>query len=153
MEKLISLSQFIDENLKTGCCATQLQLIHKYKDFLNQPLTLGMFVPCDLDGNVLEEPNIENDHNDSFFKMQTDFHLEKQYEEAKDKVIFSDFKLSRKPFEDFYYIKNENIFIFKKYCTMKHWSINTKLKNKAVEDLVKYNLVLTESANKQILGS
>ena len=27
-----------------------------YANFLKQPLTLGMFIPCDLDGNVLEEP-------------------------------------------------------------------------------------------------
>lgn len=30
--------------------------ILRYVKFLQQPLTLGMFVPCDLEGNVLEEP-------------------------------------------------------------------------------------------------
>lgn len=30
--------------------------VNTYASFLKQPLKLGMFVPCDEDGNVLEEP-------------------------------------------------------------------------------------------------
>lgn len=39
----------------------------KFADFIKQPLTLGMFVPCDENGNILEEPEqfkdwIKSDH-------------------------------------------------------------------------------------------
>lgn len=158
--KLISMCDFVIEQSKIGMevqsishqlsnRANIFEKIVNYAKFLKQPLNLGMFVACDLDGNVLEEPNIVNDHNGSFFKMQTDFHKEKEFLEAQERVLFSDFSLQRKPFEDFDFIKNDKMFVFKKYCTMKHWSINTKTKK--VEDLVKYNLVLSESAIKHLL--
>ena len=33
-----------------------MQVSINYANFLKQPLNLGMFVPCDKIGNVLEEP-------------------------------------------------------------------------------------------------
>ena len=33
------------------------KLIIRYAEFLKQPLKLEMFIPCDENGNVLEEPN------------------------------------------------------------------------------------------------
>lgn len=37
-------------------------IIIRYKNFLKQPLKLEMFVPCDENGNVLEEPKRWNDY-------------------------------------------------------------------------------------------
>ena len=37
-------------------------IIIRYKNFLKQPLKLGFFVPCDENGNVLEEPKRWNDY-------------------------------------------------------------------------------------------
>ena len=34
----------------------QLRIIENYAKFLKQPLKLEMFVPCDDDGNILENP-------------------------------------------------------------------------------------------------
>lgn len=48
MEKLVRMTDFILES-------DDLQGIKKYAEFLRQPLTLGMFVPCDRDGKPLEE--------------------------------------------------------------------------------------------------
>jgi len=57
MDRLISMTDFVismredkekDNIRKFWAC-------ERYANFLKQPLTLGMFVPCDLDGNVLEE--------------------------------------------------------------------------------------------------
>ena len=51
---------FINESL------ISLEKIRNYANFLKQPLNIGMFVPCDEDGNVLEEPNIEDYFDDGF---------------------------------------------------------------------------------------
>lgn len=37
----------------------KLNTIERYAKFLKQPIELWMFVPCDEDGNVLEEPMYE----------------------------------------------------------------------------------------------
>ena len=57
--KLIPMTSFVD-NVVTAdrpCDrGAMLDEIAKYSKFLQRPLTLGMFMPCDLEGNVLEEP-------------------------------------------------------------------------------------------------
>ena len=58
--KLISMVEFvkeIDHRVNTGELKEWkfVDCIRRYANFLNQPLTLGMFVPCDEDGNVLED--------------------------------------------------------------------------------------------------
>jgi len=89
MKKLISMTDFVltDKYTSTG---------HKmYAEFLKQSLTLGMFVPCDLDGNVLEEPkrDFEEDEvsergrcEDAFYEDNND------YQEAKERVLFKGFE-------------------------------------------------------------
>jgi len=62
--KLISMTDFLDQNLNTGCLASQLTVIHNYKNFLKQKRELWMFVPCKfVDGAwvVLECPNYFNE--------------------------------------------------------------------------------------------
>lgn len=68
---------------------------HKYKDFITQPLTKGMFVPCDEDGNVLEEPldystyskrkYIRPDHSCEYNFLECE-----TYRQAKERVLFED---------------------------------------------------------------
>jgi len=54
MENLISMTDFV---LSKKYTATGHE---NYANFLKQPLELWMFIPCDEDGNVLEEPDIED---------------------------------------------------------------------------------------------
>jgi hypothetical protein len=67
MKKLIPMTDFVlecsnesilnltfEESLKKSIKITKE--IFEYANFLRQPLKLEMFVPCDEDGNVLEEP-------------------------------------------------------------------------------------------------
>lgn len=66
-------------------------VIENYANFLKQPLTLGMFVPCDQNGNVLKEP-MENDfyYSDGVLN-HVDYSAEfEQYQKAKEKVLFKD---------------------------------------------------------------
>ena len=58
--KLISMTDFVFEqwypdNLEGDEHAEVYQTIHNYARFLKQPLTLGMFITCDEEGNIMEE--------------------------------------------------------------------------------------------------
>lgn len=145
----IDRRQFITYNNITE--SELLAQLFLYAVFLGLRPEIWMFLPCKLVNGVwevLEKPNIVNNLHGSFFKMQTDFHKEKEFLEAQEKVLFSGFTLQRKAFEDFDYVRNDKGFVFKKYCTMKHWTINTK--TKTVEDLIKYEVKLTPTALKQL---
>ena len=110
-------------------------LINKYANFLKQPLTLGMFVPCDEKWNVLEEP-IEQIGGVELYS--------KRYNEAKESVLFEGFSLcDRIDKED---LNEKNLCIV---CNDVHFSFSI-LKEKNIEYLVIENLTLIESAIKQI---
>ena len=65
----------------------KLDIIENYAKFLKQPLKLGMFIPCDEDGNVLEEPKISED---DFDEHTTQIFAQYQYDldRAKENVLF-----------------------------------------------------------------
>ena len=58
-----------------------VRIMNGYANFLNQPLALGMFVPCDEEGNMLEKPECTCDVNKKTCKLN-------EYQEAKEKVLF-----------------------------------------------------------------
>ena len=63
-----------------------LSWIYNYTTFLKQPLKLEMFVPCDDEGNILEEPE---DYEQRLPNMMTEYNDEiYRYEQAKEKVLF-----------------------------------------------------------------
>lgn len=87
--KLISMTDFVIQKrselmfkeLGKACC--------KYAQFLKKPLKLEMFVPCDEDGNVLEEPS-----NYQLYELgvaPNDEQIKEcgAYEKAKEKVLFA----------------------------------------------------------------
>lgn len=59
-----------------------------YANFLSQPLTLGMFVPCDEAGNVLDAP-------DAFDIVSSETYRTNLYRQAKDRVLFEGFEITR----------------------------------------------------------
>ena len=87
MTKLISMTDFVLEVEKyeneSHNVEHAFELIKNYANFLKQPLTLGMFVPCDENDNVLEEPSLLPSSD-----------LDK-YRKAKEKVIFEGWQLFR----------------------------------------------------------
>lgn len=124
--------------------------IINYAQFLKQPLKLEMFVPCDEDGNVLEEPSVENskylDDNYAWNDYVNHHKLDidkLNYQKAKEKVLFkvefkkdaSYFFKSLEGYQVVEYNPNRNKFYF---------GLET------IEDLTCHNLELTESAIKQI---
>ncbi len=102
----------------------------RYANFIKQPLTLGMFVPCDLHGNTLEKPTTE------------DLEAYRKYQQANDRVVFKDcvydhdIKTVRPPKEyaDMFYNRKNNY--------------DTKL---LIEDIIIYNLTLTKNATKLLI--
>lgn len=83
--KLISMTDFVLEQYKIKQSPYNFwKKLGKYAEFLKQPLTLGMFFPCDEDGNVLEDPK-------PFGMIDRYSEKCKEYHEAKEKVLFEGF--------------------------------------------------------------
>lgn len=61
-----------------------------YANFLKQPLTLGIFVPCDEDGNVLIKPRSYNTYLSGFIKHESTLWVRECdiYIKAKNRVLF-----------------------------------------------------------------
>ena len=69
--------------------ASRFHKIENYAKFLSQKPEKWMFVPCDENGNVLEEPVYTSEKNKFYNKA----YFEK-YKQALDRVIFEGFTLS-----------------------------------------------------------
>lgn len=119
-------------------------VIENYAKFLKQPLQLCFFVPCDENGNVLEEPKRWND----YLQFPDSFDGNKEwgelynYELAKERVLFKGFEARMFGWKKLYYVKlgdNKNsIYTF------------PNLRNYTIENLVGLEVELIENAIKQI---
>ena len=136
--KLISMMDFVEivehpQTQEHASNETALRLdfydsVTRYAKFLKQPLTLGMFVPCNEDGKVLIDPSKNLNLRNPDFK-----HI--QYKEAQERVLF----------EGFNHIEGG---VYSEYEIIKIKDIECK----KIEDLVKEDcyLTLTPNAIKQI---
>ena len=70
-----------------------LSWIYNYATFLKLPLKLEMFVPCDEDGNVLEEPIFHEPNNEN--EIGNYQILSDEYCEARAKVLFENIPISQ----------------------------------------------------------
>ena len=72
----------------------RMKSVVDYANFLKQPLTLGMFIPCDKEGNVLEEPDCKEDYyRDANGLAYNYFEDRKKWLEAKERVLFEGFEI------------------------------------------------------------
>ena len=136
--KLISMTSFVLQRDITDI--KQRDSIVKYANFLKLPLKLEMFVPCDEDGNVLEEPKIEEEYVD---EHTTQIFAQYQYDldKAKEKVLFEGIEFRKNGGVNFLTIKEDTFAFF---------DFNVKFKNLTIEYLIQYDLQLIENAVKQI---
>ena len=132
--KLISMTEYVIEQ-EHKIYEEDMQFLNdrlcniiKYAQFLQQPLTLGMFVPC-VDGVPIEEPESEYccsglDCGCQGLPVCFEYY---EYQQAKEKVLFEGFE---------------------------EWNsaqIMTMVNNsETIEYLTKFNPTLTKSALKQI---
>lgn len=102
--KLIPMTDFVIEYYShEGYADLQtLKLMNNYATFLKKPLTLGMFVPVDNQGNILKEPkNYASwkslEHNKKGTVRKTDstvFEEYKIYRKAEEKCLFEGFRIA-----------------------------------------------------------
>lgn len=126
MKKLISMTDFVvSDKVKSQLeYVDAYKLIRNYAHFLKQPLELWMFVPCDENENILEEPKLfKSEDCEEQNKTITDIRF-KQYQQAKERCLFEGFSE-----------KDAKIALFA---------------NETTEDLIEFNLTLTQTAIKQI---
>ena len=155
--KLISMTDFVENlrdemTLKAPLNFKQTKKyfdkVFYYSDFLKQPLKLEMFVPCDDDGNILEEPN-------DYFEDGEESIYSKKYNESLNKILFFDFEI----------IDNEEDFIEIHFSKGNIWisiqdnsgmvltdGYKVEFPIKRIEDLIYYNILLTPNATKRIFG-
>lgn len=163
MQKLISMADFVLEQSKIEKSEAsemswlwehvyEVERIEKYANFLKHPLNLSMFIRCKLVNGVwfvLEKPK-----NYSAFEVgmsSQDFRYNVfecvEYKESKDRVLFNEV-----PFH--FPSKNTVLLSFKE--TIVPYNLQEQSfycdKLNIIEDLIKYNLELTETAKKQIYG-
>lgn len=119
----------------------------KYAKFLKQPITIGMFVPTDLEGNVLEEPkepkygSLADDWINEQYRVKV-----AKYQQAKDRVLFQGFKLENDDNAKSNYSKyiglDGVLLVYWFDSITQTWEISIGLK--IVEDLVIYGIQLTK---------
>ena len=126
----------------------QRNSIVNYAQFLKQPLNIGMFVPCDEDGDILDEPE---DYELRLTNMMTEYNDEVyRHKQAKEKVLFEGFELVRfiEKENPCYVVSNgENEVTF--HIGLYNFSKGVRFAN-TIEDLIHIQPILTESAIKQI---
>ena len=139
LQSMTDLITWVDE--KRNGNGGHYDIIIRYKNFLKQPLKLGMFVPCDENGNVL-------DPSDVFKSCEKGF----LYGKAKERVLFKGFEVKKSPYDKTNtteYIGwepyNASIFL---NLRGSGWKIMDEYLT--IEDLVKSKIELTETAIKQI---
>lgn len=130
---------FSDRSLK------KLSRIYRYANFLKQPLKLEMFVPCDEEGNVLEEPteDIKNEFGSGYASNQEKQLLDdliEEWEQAKEKVLFEGFTI------DDFEIDKSGVML-----NSKKWQSVWMIEGRTVEEMVYTHATLTPSAIK-LLG-
>lgn len=150
MKTLISNTAFGDYvNSITMSPSKYKQLRDAYDSFLKQPLQLGMFVPCDLDGNVLEEPEYYEKWMSGkaiAFPIGANDIVE-SYNEAKERVLFNGFVISENN-GNIILTNGRNSILFSIRNWVKHIESNERITS--IEDLSKLGLTLTPTALKQI---
>ena len=131
---------------------------NNFDNFLEQPLKLEMFVPCDNDEEILKPQYIAGKEV-IYNELVEEFIMDKvkEYNEAKEKVLFEGFNLNQKDFsklESIFCLTKEcfqiTFFTKEKGCFMDNLKTNKTYEIKTIEDLIQYNLHLTENAVKQI---
>jgi hypothetical protein len=139
----------LEQAMSTKTILNRFMEVQNYANFLKQPLELWMFVPCDENGNVLEAP-------ECYGKKYTDdipekeLILHEEFVQAKERCLFEGFEV----------IDNNHFNSYDKSISSEGGNIAFRTKNngnwvfvmgvKIIEDLVKYNLQLTPTAQKQI---
>ena len=142
--KLISMTDFVITQWSIDLTKTQRERVSNYANFLKQPLKLEIFVPCDENGDILEEPT---DYEKRLLNMMTEYNDEVYtYYQAKVKVLFEGFEIDKN-----LYLVYKNEISIGRFISYENGSKFLFRDNfKTIEDLVEFGFKLTENTIKQI---
>lgn len=126
MKNLIGMTDFVMQESSNRDIVSFAQKVYDYANFMSQKLELWMFVPCKLVDGVWVALEEKKPFQDNYFEFQ----------EAKKRCLFEDFEMDN----SFVTHKSHNSFFYPISC----------LHEQTIEDLIKYNLELTKTAQKQI---
>lgn len=158
--KFIPLGDYIDELYPSENMYNVNNMIKvvERRAFEKRPIELGQFIRCDLDGNVLEEP----DHYNRFLELDdhrndlTTLGVPKEYleyKEAESRILFEGNWVYTEHQTDLNVITDKHLFRYGKglgVCLLKKRGEKevfvTHLKFKTLEDLSHLGLILTDNA-------
>jgi hypothetical protein len=145
------MTDFVLQEEKKGMQNTDRHLrferILKYAKFLKLPLQLGFFIPCDDEGNVLEEPNRSTHTNEEC----------EQYQQAKERVIFDCVKIDNSHYKDTKRVLIDldcqgGFRLYNKHIyhdgTIEEKFLPNFSKTPTIEYLIQFNLTITPNAVK-----
>lgn len=153
--KLISMTDFVlEQRLKYA--ESFKSKVYAYANFLKQRLTLGMFVPCDEDGILLEEPKDTNKDSLAYDWFHEQYrHKQVIYKQAQERVLFEGFELSKgnlikHNWCKIFFLKHKNGYTYFELTDFTKEELPV-IEIKTIEDLtIVFNLALTPQAIKQI---
>jgi len=163
--KLISMTDFVIENENMvkqteSEMSKDLFKLAQYANFLKQQLELWMFVPCDENGDVLEEPGQNNIKYDIYYGQDCLFNDNlfdcdlQNYQQAKERCLFKGFYLKTYDTDEFdnieSVIKYEHCYVGIKYKNEDNIRLNDISKTETIEHLLPNDLQLTQTAIKQL---
>lgn len=150
--KLLSMTDFVLEQWKSPIHRIDVAFnCIRYAQFLKQPLKLEMFTACDSNKNQLNKPT----HFDEWyyeykrgFVHEYEIPIMREYLEAIKKVMFSDFEIHTLLDNETKRLTSPNgKFNVAWYNKGKGWYLSNGVREgMIVEDLIKYDLELTDSA-------
>ena len=149
LEQIKNFNAVVYDDLETASI-NLIERIENYANFQKQPLKLEMFVPSDEDGNVLEEPKIEEEYVD---EHTTQIFAQYQYDldKAKEKVLFEGFKIYDYKLNVFFYLGRRKTLSYDK---KRKDFITIGLLPETVEDLINISsqIKLSQTALNSIFG-
>ena len=122
---------------------------NNFDNFLEQQLKLEMFVPCDEEGDILEEPT---NYEKRLLSMMTEYNDEiYRYEQAKEKVLFEGFKIYDYKLNVFFYLGRKKTLSYDK---KRKDFITIGFLPETVEDLINVSsqIKLSQTALDSIFG-
>ena len=125
---------------------------NNFDNFLSMPLEKWMFIPCDSDGNILEEPYYFKDFLFNYFDNISEFDKIKceKFQQAKANVIFEGFEYDRSE-EGLTYLKKSNVSIIfdEENKTVMYVDDFVTENIETIEDLIRYKPTITPEAVKK----
>ncbi len=131
MKTLIKMTDYLPDN--------------PYSKFLKLTPQIWMFVACDSEGNVLEEPTRYS--NDEYDTIELE-----EYQQAKERCYFEGWKYDGTE-EGFIYLKKDDTLLIFDTENKTLMFLNNMITDNisTIEDLIPYNLTLTATAQKEIV--